>query len=229
MILNNLKNKYFENAYSKLLNKLIKKEFNNYKYFIDTSKIDGWGAEYNSYFNNNKKIINSITATNESDRYEIETYEYYAGYVGEKMNRILRQEQFILFPEVFEPRIKVLTNSLNKFKLSDNVIVIRRIPNIKFYQKVKKGEIIQEKGFLSTSLNLFSRLDYQSEYSPIENEVLMILKIPKGTNACYIEQISKRKEYELLIQRNQKIKIIMNRKILNNRIVLGELYFKKKG
>ena len=139
------------------------------------------------------------------------------------MNNLLRGKQTVMFPELIERRIETLSKSLLNFRLKDNLIVIRRFPKSEFNPKLKKGDLYCEKGFLSTSLNLSSRLDTESNYRPINNEVLMLLKVPKGTNACYIEQISNRQEYELIIQKGKKIKIERNLRIINNRIVIGKI------
>ncbi|MGB0981716.1 MAG: ADP-ribosyltransferase [Winogradskyella sp.] len=133
------------------------------------------------------------------------------------------EKKTVLFPELIENRIKALSQSLSKFKIKDNLIVIRRFPKTQFNHKLKKGDSFLENGFLSTSINLFSRLDNESNYSPINNEILMLLKVPKETNACYIEKISNKGEYELLIQKGKRIKVEKNIKILNNRIVIGEI------
>ena len=53
--------------------------------------------------------------------------------------------------------------------------------------------------------------------------MFLVLKVPKGTEATYIKNTSKKEENELLIQRNQKIKILKSIKIFYNRIVFAEI------
>ncbi|WP_422090689.1 ADP-ribosyltransferase [Tenacibaculum ovolyticum] len=217
-----MKSKIFEYLFEKILDHKIKSDFNlnSYIYFKNANGINKWGNEFNEFFKSKKRWDANLT---KKEEYEIETYEYYAGYVSEKMNNLLRGKQTILFPELIERRIESLSKSLLNFRLKNNLIVIRRFPKSEFNHKLRKGDFYCEKGFLSTSLNLSSRLDTESNYRPINNEVLMLLKVPKGTNACYIEQISKRQEYELIIQKGKKIKIEKNLKIINNRIVIGKI------
>ena len=68
----------------------IKSDFNpnNYTYFKNTNGINNWGKEFNSFFKLKKQQIGALKST-KKDEYEIETYEYYAGYVSEKMNGLL--------------------------------------------------------------------------------------------------------------------------------------------
>lgn len=217
------KNKFFEFLFKEILESKIKSDFkpNNYIYFKSTNEINHWGKEFNDYFKL-KTQIGNLKLTKE-DKFEIETFKYYAGNISIQMNEILRSSKNIQKSEFIEKKIKVLSQGISKFELKDNVIVIRRFLKAKFNHKLKKGDTYIEKGFLSTSLNLSYRLDNKSEFRPIHNEVLMLLKVPQKTNACYIEQISKRQEYELLIQKGRRIKIEKNIKILSNRVVIGKI------
>ena len=219
-----LKNKFFEYLFERILEWKIKFDYmpNNYVFFRNNDGINNWGQYFNDFFKLKKEQIGNLKS-NKEEKYEIETYEYYSGRISELMNDILRGQSKILFPEQVEKRIEVLSQSLSKFRLKDNLVVIRRIPKNVFNHRLKKGDFFLDKGFLSTSVNLSYRLDNESNYRPINNEVLMVLKVPKETNACYIEQISNRGEYELLIQKENRIKVEKNIKILNNRIVIGEI------
>lgn len=111
---------------------------------------------------------------------------------------------------------------INKFKTKFNVIGIRRLPRFVF-DKLKKGSIYKEKGFLGCSQKLDYRYKKEGGTHDLKNEALLILKIPRGTNAFYVESISQRKEFELIIQKGISIKIEKNIRIFNNRIIIGKI------
>jgi len=220
-----IKNLLFEIYFLILIDNLIVNDFlpNNYRYFKGAKHINSWAVSFNKYFIDIKKRIKTQKGSDE-DKAEIETYSFYAGYVARKMNDILRTgENNNYLPEYFQQHIDRLANSLNKFHLPENVVAIRRIKCKYFNENIKKGDNYKEKGFLSTSLNLFYRLDSESIFRLLDKEAIIILKIPKGTNACYIEEISKRREYELVLQKNTSMAIEKNIHIFGNRIIVAKV------
>lgn len=219
----NYKNQIFEGIFWTLVDKWKVEvlQSDKFKIFISSAGIDTWGQVFSDDLLDKEKKANNIWSEEEEEDFSV--FIKYAGWGSENINGLLRGNKRIFFPKLVEDQIAVLSKSLSNYKTEDNVIVIRRFPRIFLPKRLRKGDIIQEFGFLSTSLNLSYRLDNQSVYKPIDKEVLMLLKVPSGTEACYIESISKRKEYELLIQKGQRIKIEKNIRILSNRIVVGEI------
>ncbi len=220
---NNIKNWIFEFVFKIAIFILIKKDLvpNNYKYFCNKKEIDDWGITFNNYFLKKEAKLKTPDAT-EEDKKEMKTLSYYTGYIGEQMNGLLRGDKEYIFPDLIE-HIEILSKLINKFKLSNNVIVVRRVPCKYIDNNVKKGYIYTDNGFVSTSLNLSYRLNHESIFCPLKNEALIILKIPNGTNACYIEQVSNRGEYELILQKKTKMIIEKNIIILGNRIILAKV------
>lgn len=217
-----VKNKIFEFLFQIHL-KFLFKNFseNGFKYFLNHKDIEEWADTYNKYFSDMRLKMNRFEATIEMI-YERESLEYYAGNKSIEINNFLRGEH-VFFPEICIERIISLTKCLENFYLHENVIVLRRIRNENWNQCNKKGKTIIEPAFLSTSLDLNFRKDIHGNFSNFKNETILLLKVPMGTNACYIEPVSKRSEFELLIQRGSRIKIEKTRKFLGNRIVTGRI------
>ncbi|MFK7100960.1 ADP-ribosyltransferase [Flavobacterium oreochromis] len=220
-VCNKLGNYIFEFKVDKEINKLINFDFkpNNYKYFECIEKIEKWENNHSSYFQNLQKLIRNCTAT-KKQIFEIETFELYCGYYSKNINNHLRG---ITINEYYNSIILQLDDYISKFSSNENLIAVRRVPNKYIGKNFSKNKIFKENGFLSTSLNLNFRLDYDSIYKPLVNESLLIIKIPKGTKGVYLENIvppkKQKKEYEFLIARNQTFKVIFNRRILNNRLL----------
>jgi len=225
-ILNEYKNKVFELFFKLKINSLIKKDFdpNEYKYFKNSKEIKKWGGKFNLYFEDKRKLKNSVLAS-EDDLQELELLDYYAGYGSEIINKYLRGiQQYLIDEKDIENKSTNLEKIIGKFNLTENLISIRLMPSKFINKDYKKGKIFIEKGFLSTSLNLTYRMDYQGSKIILKNQALLIIKIPKGTNAIYTEEVQpksrQREEYELIIQKNQKIRIESNQKIFSNRIIV---------
>ncbi len=209
----NFQNFVFEHVFKILLKKWIKKDFtpNNYRYFLNIDSIkdlDNFGYQYVKSLNKSK----------------LEILKHYQGNVYYNINRCLRG--YLEKNKVLNKYIEKIEQILGEVTLKENIVVIRRVEAwiIKGY---KKQSYFVEKGFLSTSINLSYRLDSESTYKLLDNEALLMLKIPARTNALYVEEVpekeKRRGEYELLVQKGSVIKFEKIYRIFSNKIVLGTL------
>lgn len=134
---------------------------------------------------------------------EQDAVETYTGDAYYDMNKYLRGQ---LKTTIYKNDIKRCTDALKKASLSEDVIVRRgsdynmlRDLNIEITKENKDkmiGSIVTEKGFLSTSPDPDGGFSGSIEY---------IIKVPKGSQAMYVDSISKhRGEKELLVNRNGK-------------------------
>lgn len=216
----------FEYFFSKYSNKYLKK--NECKCFKNIQDIIIWSSEFNSHFENIRDLKNSCTAT-EQQLKQLQVLDYYSGNSAHGINNYLRnRDAFFWNKEFLNQAVTNLDAEIQKFKTKDNIIVLRRMPSIYTDKNYKKGNIITEKGFLSTSLNLFQRLNYErGDKQRLKNESLLLINIPKNHNGIFIEKVQpterQREEYEFLLPRNTKLKIISNKKILSNRILILEV------
>jgi len=217
-----VRNKIFDFYFQMQLRFLLKSfSEDGFKYFINHKDIEKWSDGYNKKHSDMLFKINRFEASNEMI-YERESLEYYAGYKSIEINKFLRGER-VFFPKLCNERVVSITKCLENFYLHENVIVIRRIKNENWSHSIKKGKTIFEPAFLSTSLDLNFRKDIHGNFSPFKDKTILLLKVPIGTNACYIETISKRSEFELLIQRGSRFKIEKTKRFMGNRIVVGSI------
>jgi hypothetical protein len=219
------KNKIFEYVFNRVLNKNIRRNFtpNNYNTFYTETELNQFGKKNELYFTNKETEVNNnvwdneLIADYENDKRAIDLY---TGYIGAKINTFFRNSEESNF--LYWNETNTLSKIINKFETESNVIGIRRLPRF-VLDKAKKGSTCKEKGFLGCSLKLDYRFKEETGSTELNNEALLIIKIPKGTNAFYAESISKRKEFELIIQKGIQIKIEKNIRVFNNRIVIGEI------
>ena len=235
LIIEKFTEKLFEHQYKKYITHLIEKDFrpNQYLFFKSTKEIDEQLSIYLKYSLEIEKEYNNSFFNNDRELLPYMTIKYYAGYFHEKINDYLRGvlsefHKSLILDEIIK-RTEILKKEVGRFQLESNFVVTRRVHN-KFLketylkgQKLKKNFIIEEPAFLSTSLDLFYRMDYQSNHSPLKKETILIIKIPKGINALYIEPISKRGEFELLLYPELRMKIEDKKTIFRNNIILAKI------
>jgi hypothetical protein len=220
-----IENRIFEFVFAKLLARLIKKDFdpNRYRYFKNELGIKDWGITDSKYFQKKIHAKNNLMAS-ESDLFELKAFDFYSGNVARQINNVLRRKISISGLEYLNEHIYQLENTLYKFKVRENIVTIRRMSCLFIDNRFDKGKKIVEKCFLSTSLNLSSRVDIDGDKTLLNNEALLIIKIPEGVHAAYIEEAidenRQRKEYELLLQKDLTLHVELNLKIFSNRIIL---------
>lgn len=220
---------FFEYFFKKKLTQWIKKDFspNRFNYFSNESEIRRWKNPDSDYFKNLLERMCDIQTTYLENN-ELKLFDLYCGFYYIPLNNRLREiEDYRPDKAKIENDIIELDKYLSKFRTNENLIAIRRIPSEIADKSYRAGNSFQEKGFLSTSLNLMYRKNTNGVYKQINNECIMVLKIPKGTCAAYVEESipsnRQREEYELLIQRESKIHILSKYKLFSNRLILAEL------
>lgn len=229
MIYNYINSKFpqiFEKFVQFILQQQITKDFkpNNYTYFLSPDFINNWGNTHSEYLELKQKEYNNTT---------IEHLQYYAGWFYDSINLFLRtgKDKFNNSDDVeyITKRINSINKELTKFSLNENIIVVRRVSNafLRNYllngKRLKKGITISDKAFLSTSIDLSYRKNLNSDHKPLNRETLIFIKVPKGCNCLYIESVSKREEYELLLPINLNLVIEEKYKILNNYVIFSKV------
>ncbi|MGE8526081.1 ADP-ribosyltransferase [Chryseobacterium rhizosphaerae] len=217
----------FEKFINFSLQKQISKDFipNNYNYFLSPNSINNWGKAHSDYLEFNQKEYNNAG---------IEHLQYYAGWVYYNINLFLRsgKDKLDQTDDVgyITKRISGIYNEMQKFSLDENIVVVRRVSNafLRNYllrgKRLKKGITICDGAFLSTSIDLSYRKNLNSKYEPLNNETLIFIKIPKGCNGIYIESISKREEYELLLPTNLNLVVEKQYKFFNNHLIFSQVH-----
>lgn len=211
------------------IKRLINEDFipTNHTFFIDPQEINLWGKKFAEYFNQKEKEYNeSIFYESSQSRnlYPFAVLNWYCGYYYIPINKYLRG---FLNDDHDKNRIEIITNAINQFALEQDMVCVRRVSNAFFEKyllknrKPKTGEIFVDEAFVSTSLDMFYRKNNDSKHKSLKNETLLFLKLKKGTNAIYLEPVSQREEYELLLNREINFQIEKTKNILGNRIIVA--------
>ncbi len=104
--------------------------------------------------------------------------------------------------------IKNIDKAIKKGNIPQNINVFRGF-GIKNKTEIKVNQILKDKAFSSVSLDKkiaerFYRAAKEDGFKPVLMEILL----PKGLNAAYLENLSKMREVELLLERNTSFEIL---------------------
>lgn len=191
-----VENKVVQTTQANVLEQFNKQEWLDSLSENDLKKMESWCRQW----------------TKQISKEELEAVQVYTGYAYEDMNKYLRG---IIDHNRFEKEINLAKSALSKASLPEDVIV-RRGSNkggIKaffnandpyedareiFSDKNKSkyiGSVFKDNGFLSTS---------PDESGGFHNTINYVIKVPKGTDAMYVDPISRIKgEKELLINQGK--------------------------
>lgn len=218
-----------ENKINNYLKQLIEEDFapHDYTFFTTPEEIKHWGKEYVDYFNEKEKEYNEsifhMSSLSREISYAHPVFSWYCGWHYIHINKFLRG----FSSDEENKRIEIITNEINKFVLKQDIVCVRRVSNTFFKnyllknKKPKTRVVFSDDAFVSTSLDLFYRKDNESNHRPLKNETLLVLKLKKGINAMYLEPISKREEYELLLKNEIEFVIEKTKTIFGNRVVVA--------
>lgn len=170
---------------------------NNYIEYDTEQEISDAYLEWSKDINTHRDIrINAIA--------------YYCGYTHENINAFLRGTAeigpFSDYLDAIETMMSIAPT------IPNNTILYRALPYNVMSDILKEMDTqgsYQEKGFLSTSLNLIGISNFVKGHEDREFQLLK-LYVPQGTPALYVEDINgegmKREEYEMILPRNATIK-----------------------
>nr|WP_314247157.1 ADP-ribosyltransferase [Capnocytophaga leadbetteri] len=216
---------YFLEYYFRKETSQIKKE-RKFKIFNNPTLMDKWGEADSNYFEKSRVIASKGYIPNETQeekrrKKELRDIGLYCGYSDNNINNWLRDNSAFCFDKSIKDS---LDNIINSSIIKDDIIVVRRIYQPLKVKNKKVGDLLVDKAFLSTSLNINYRLNYQSEEEKFNNEALCIIKVSKGTKGVYIqnalEEGKRRDEYEILFNRETQLEIEYKKRIFNNYLLV---------
>ena len=216
---------YFLEYYFRKETSQIKKE-RKFKIFNNPTLMDKWGEADSNYFKKSRVIASKGYIPNETQeekrrKKELRDIGLYCGYSDNNINNWLRDNSAFCFDKSIKDS---LDNIINGFIIKDDIIVVRRIYQALKVKDKKVGDVLVDKAFLSTSLNINYRLNYQSKEEKLNNEALCIIKVPKCANGVYIqnalEEGKRRDEYEILFNRETQLEIEYKKRIFNNYLLV---------
>lgn len=231
-VIQNCEIKIFKKIYSRFLLKLTHKDFNpnNYIQVEDENQALNYFKEHLDYFRKIEDEYNYKTKYSVKNEHCYTIIKHYKGFNYIDINRFLRGEQLENNSEYnlnkIKIRIDVITKELRKFRLPFKLIVLRRVSNHFFNKtllkgyKYKNGIKFTDKGFLSTSLSTNINYVDSKTHDYCSGKSLMIIKVPKGISALYIEPVDEKGELELLLERDLIMKTIKRIVFFSRRIYL---------
>lgn len=142
------------------------------------------------------------------------TFSYYCGgNYGLAINEVCRKgyTNFSFNKETVRAMIEIMDNEISKFEVHENIVAYRSLTyadllSVQKKEKVKKGDIIVDQGFMGVGLvkeQLLKEHDY---------DTIMKVYIPIGSQAIYLDLISRRSnEQELLLKRGTRLMVLSNK------------------
>lgn len=171
-----------------------------YKNFLHFNDADNWVNIYKDYFPSN----------NDTDKDFLKALYYYTGNANTLVNRALRYDMSILEGDFMQPIFQKMIDKLPTYHIPDNIIVYRYISKGLLIEMCpsyppKKGMLLADKGFMSTTLVKESITNYRHSNSSLK--ILLEISVPAGTKGTYIGRINSLFEHEILLAPNTQLRI----------------------
>lgn len=172
---------------------------NQYTKFKTSDMVDLWYEKYKSNF----------PSDNDSDKDFLEAINIYTGSANLHFNNYLRYNKNIEDTNTLHLATKMI-DKLPTYHIPDNIIVYRYISNWLLQTMCptyppKRGMIIQDKSFMSTTL---IRKSVNSYRSGRKQNILLVISIPSGTKGTYVGHLRDTPpEYEVILAPNTQLRI----------------------
>lgn len=182
-----------------------------YKQFNTSVEANTWANHFKSYF----------PSDNDDDKKFLTAIDFYSASANPIFNNHLRYNKPLETDDFLYPYVQKMKAKLPNYYIPDNIIVYRYI--CKGLLKAmcssyppKRGMLLHDKGFMSTTLIRESVNDYRSV---CHQNILLVISVPSGTKGTYIGLLKNSlKEYEVILAPNTKLRI-------DNKIPLFNNYF----
>lgn len=180
-----------------------------YKAFFSCSEADLWIEKYKSHF----------PSDSDNDKIFLQALDYYTASGNPIYNNHLRRYRPIEKDNYFYPYVTQMINKLPTYQIPDDIIVYRYI-NKQLLKEMcesyppKRGSIMQDKGFMSTTLIRESVWQLRRDK---KSNVLLVIRVPKDTKGTYVGLLhDSLPEYEVILAPNTKLRIDNKNLFLNN-------------
>lgn len=173
---------------------------NLYTKFRSPNDVDLWYENHKSAF----------PSDNDTDKAFSKAIYYYTASANTLVNRALRYDMSILEGDYMQSIFQRMIDKLPTYQIPDNIIVYRYISKGLLKAMCpsyppKKGMIMEDKGFMSTTLIRESVNSYRDGRN---QNILLVISIPIGTKGAYVGHLkSTLPEYEVILAPNTKLRI----------------------
>lgn len=171
-----------------------------YKIFISPKEVDSWFEKYKSYF----------PSDNDTDKEFVKVLENYVGSANIAINNTLRYGTSITEDDFIQSISQKMLDKLQTYHIPDDIVVYRYISKglLKAMcpsYPLQKGMVLQDKGFMSTTLFRESVNSYRDGRN---QNILLAISIPSGTKGTYVGRLENTlSEYEVILAPNTKLRI----------------------
>lgn len=172
----------------------------DYKKFRFPHETHSWYIKYKSYF----------PSDNDNDKEFLQAINYYTASANSSFNNLLRYNANLESDDFIYPYVIKMIDKLPTYQIPDNIIVYRYISKRLLKAMCpsyppKTGMIMQDKGFMSTTLIREGVNSYR--YGRNQN-ILLVISVPSGTKGTYVGHLKDTlTEYEVILAPNTKLHI----------------------
>jgi hypothetical protein len=162
----------------------------------------------------NEKMLSQVENGFQADSFK-KVVRSYQGAYGREINEALRDP--LISEEQWQDDIDGLDNAIKAAPgVSEPTIVYRGIRGngLDFFNSLKSGDVFQDKGFISTTLDTQIAFDFATAGNLYEG-VVMKIKLPIGTKGLFPAGVTGLEfagyESEFILPRDSKLKIVNNK------------------
>lgn len=172
----------------------------HYKEFHFPDETHSWYIKYKSHF----------PSDNDNDKEFLQAINYYTASANPLFNNFLRYNTKLESDDFIYPYIIKMIDKLPTYQIPDNIVVYRYISKQLLKEMCpsyppKKGMIITDNGFMSTTLIRESVNSYRDGRN---QNILLIIYVPSGTKGTYVGHLKDTlTEYEVILAPNTKLHI----------------------
>ena len=169
-----------------------------YREFHSSDEIRPWYVKYQSYF----------PSDNDTDKDFLQAINLYTASANPFFNNHLRYNTVLDPDDFIYPYVAKMIEKLPTYHIPDNIIVYRYISKGLLKEMCpsyppKKGMIMEDKGFMSTTLIRKSVNSYRDER--VQN-ILLVISVPINTKGTYVGHLKNTlSEYEVILVPNTKL------------------------
>lgn len=163
--------------------------------------------EVNTWFDNLKS---SFPSDSDVDKIFLKALEYYTASANPIFNNHLRYNTVLDTDGFIYPYVTKMIKKLPTYQIPDNIVVYRYISKGLLKEMCptyppKKGMIMEDKGFMSTTLIRESVNPYRNGHN---QNILLVISVPSGTKGTYVGHLKNTlPEYEVILAPNTKLRI----------------------
>lgn len=172
-----------------------------YKQFYFHNEADLWVEKYKSRF----------PSDSDNDKIFLKALDYYTASANPLFNNHLRYHRPLEKDDHIYPYVTQMINKLPSYQIPDNIIVYRYISKGLLKEMCpsyppKRGTILTDKGFMSTTLIRESINNHR--HSDRLLKILLEISVPIGTKGTYVGHLKNMlSEYEVILVPNTQLHI----------------------